>query len=355
MNQASAHLIYPEAFRLSVAVPEDEEHVSAHAHDALQKRLSQTPVQDKISGAAAEREEAKAVTSNAREKAEKKAWKPATDPVTPMEMKSKRQLVIDEASDSASSSETTSPTTRKKKKQVTGVAKLPTAAMLAYNTYKYELYDPALKNIGQHSCTAHRSFQYYNSYSLFIIPSVTLAKEIPKEGVRLDDNTVALVIESGDFRKKELNEMWKGEFDSKGMVRGLRVPLGHAAKRYKQQGDMDMEGNVLDAGEEGWYYLWYRGLHFLCGQEGLDAGIYLKRPAHEVDLCSGLTWFKSSRAIQQFAPGDPADLTFKQFPAFTKLTPEGTDLTQSTASSSKGVKADHAKTGQGKSGQGGPG
>ena len=325
-----------------MTVPEDEEHVSSPTHDALQKHLSQTPVQNKISDAAA-------ATVNAREKAEKKAWKPATDPATPMEMNSKRQLVDDEATDSASSSETGSLTT-KKRTRVTGVAKLPTPGMMTYETSKYELYDPVLKNIGQHWGTAHRSFEDYNSYSLFMIPSVTLAKKIPKEGFRLDDNTIALVIESGEFRKKELNEMWKGEFDLHGMVRGLRVPLGHAAKHYKQQGDMDIKGNVLGAGEEGWYYLWCRGLHPLCGQEGLDAKIFKKRPAHEEDLCSGLTWFKSSKAVQQFAPGDPADPTFKQFPAFTKLSPKVTDLTQSTASSSKGVKAEQAKTGQGKSG-----
>lgn len=57
------------------------------------------------------------------------------------------------------------------------------------------------------------------------------------------------------------------------MVRGLRVPLGHAAKAYKKAGDVDIDGNVLEAEDEGWYYLWHRGLHMLGGQESLNAGI----------------------------------------------------------------------------------
>ena len=33
-------------------------------------------------------------------------------------------------------------------------------------------------------------------------------------------------------------------------------------------GDTDRQGNVDT--EQGWYYKWYRGIHLLCGEEGLD-------------------------------------------------------------------------------------
>ena len=87
------------------------------------------------------------------------------------------------------------------------------------------------------------------------------------------------------------------------MVRGLRVPLGNAAKQYKRAGDQDLDGNVLKKEDEGWYYMWYRGLHLLCGKEGLDAKIYLKRPAFETIRCAGLGWKKGYRAVIQRPAG----------------------------------------------------
>ena len=29
-----------------------------------------------------------------------------------------------------------------------------------------------------------------------------------------------------------------------------------------------MFGNTIEEGEQGWYYLWWRGIHLLCGEEG---------------------------------------------------------------------------------------
>ena len=165
-----------------------------------------------------------------------------------------------------------------------------------------------------------------------MIPDVKSVKEIPTEGGRLDDLHVAIVIDSGALSKKQLNQYWKAEFDVNGMVRGLRVPLGHAAKAYKKAGDVDIYGNILETEDEGWYYLWHKGLHMLGGQESLDAGIYKKRPAFEEDLCTGTTFKKAFPAVLQYPPGHADDATFEDMPSYTKLTLEETDLTKPSSS-----------------------
>ena len=199
-------------------------------------------------------------------------------------------------------------TSTTKKRQVTGTAKPPSETVLQYHTAKYPLYDPRTKKVGQHNYAAHTSFKQYDDHTLYVIPTID-AKIVPTRGVRLDDHTVALVIEKST--KSALSKNWRAEFDHVGMTRGLRVPLGHAAKVYKNVGDMDLEGNVLEEGEEGWYYLWHKGLHLLCGKEGLDGGIYKKRPSFEVPVCDGLGWKKSARAIVQYPAGHHMDGTMK--------------------------------------------
>lgn len=92
-----------------------------------------------------------------------------------------------------------------KKREVTGVAKEPSKAMLKFSTTSYPLYNLALKNVGQHVEHPHVKFDDYNSYSLFMIPNVKLVKDIPTTGVRLDDLHVASIIDSGAFTKKQLN------------------------------------------------------------------------------------------------------------------------------------------------------
>ena len=103
------------------------------------------------------------------------------------------------------------------------------------------------------------------------------------------------------------------------MTRGLRVPLGHAAKVFKNVGDKDLEGNVLGVGEEGYYYLWHKGLHLLCGKEGLDGGVYTKRPAFEEPICEGLGWKKSTRALVQLPAGHRNDGTMKKVKGYGEL------------------------------------
>ena len=186
---------------------------------------------------------------------------------------------------------------------------------MKYKTSKYPLYDPRTKKVGRYNYTAHTSFKQYDDYKLFIIPTLD-ASTVPR-GVRLDDNTAALVIEN--FSRSELNTNWRAEFDMKGMTRGLRVPLGHAAKVYKNVGDIDLEGNVLKEGEEGYYYLWHKGLHLLCGKEGLDGEIYKKRPSFEDPVCDGLGWKKSSRALVQYPAGHHMDGTMKEIVGYDAI------------------------------------
>lgn len=58
------------------------------------------------------------------------------------------------------------------------------------------------------------------------------------------------------------------------------MPLGYAAKMYVSQGAVDRNGEI--ATQDGWYYKWYRGLHLLCGEEGINK--YQHRPSHEDPL-----------------------------------------------------------------------
>ena len=67
------------------------------------------------------------------------------------------------------------------------------------------------------------------------------------------------------------------------MTRASRVPLGHAAKAYKNVGDTDIDGQTIGKGEEGYCYLWYKGLQILGGQKSINARLYLQRPSFEKD------------------------------------------------------------------------
>lgn len=196
-----------------------------------------------------------------------------------------------------------------KNRVVTGTPRKPSAAMLKFSMTHYELYDPKeftdLLAVGP----PHSIFSQYDGYKLFMLPSVLIADDIPARGIRLDDMHIAIVLESGGYSRRQLGIFWQGEFDKKGMTRASRVPLGHAAKEWKNVGDVDVDGNVLQEGEQGWYYLWHRGLQLLGGQECLDAGLYLQRPSFETDRCAGTTWKKEFRAVIQLPAGHPDDTT----------------------------------------------
>ncbi|KAI4185384.1 MAG: hypothetical protein LQ346_005915 [Caloplaca aetnensis] len=151
--------------------------------------------------------------------------------------------------------------------------------------------------------TRSLDYKIYDHYLLFT--DITLTKHqidtIPKTGVRLDDRTAALVLENVS-NAATLNESWPAEFDTRGMPRATRVPLGHAAKMWVTAGDVDVDGNVATEDDQGWYYKWWKGLQVLMGQEGNDAGLYLIRPSHEFDQCAGMGFKLSHRAVVQEAP-----------------------------------------------------
>ena len=69
----------------------------------------------------------------------------------------------------------------------------------------YELFDPKSTNETGSAVTApHTNFAQYEAYKLYMLPCVLDVKNIPLEGVRLDDMHIAIVLESGVFSKKEL-------------------------------------------------------------------------------------------------------------------------------------------------------
>ncbi|KAG8530330.1 uncharacterized protein KY384_004832 [Bacidia gigantensis] len=183
-----------------------------------------------------------------------------------------------------------------------------------YDTMKYPRYDPHLNNVGTtvlHFSTA-KDYSVFREYSLFMNAQLTAMNRqdallsVPSSGVRLDDLTLAFVINNRDRNRLKT---YIADFDLKGMIRATRLPLGQAAKREYPAGTPDMNGHVLTQQEAGWYYLRYKGLQCLMGKEGADAGRYLVRPSHEWEYPG--TWYfqVADRAVVQLAPGDPNDPT----------------------------------------------
>ena len=146
----------------------------------------------------------------------------------------------------------------------------------------------------------HSSFYHFKGYHLCMDPSITSALEVPQLPVRLDDRLVALVYEG--FLSLERGRLWPCEFDCNGTIRSGRIPLGFAAKHEYKVGDVDFDGNVLQPGEEGWYYLWLGGVHCLMGKEGMDAGRFQMRDL-ECRTIVGFAFRKSHRAEIQAPPG----------------------------------------------------
>ena len=198
---------------------------------------------------------------------------------------------------------TNPPDSRRKGKVVTGKPRIPSKGFMIYQTDRYKPYAPQT-SIGRVAASGKfRKFEQYDDYHLFTDPNESIdIDSIPKIGVRLDDFTVARVL-TENFSPKELNVYWPAEFDQHGMVRTTRVPLGYAEKVWVNAGGKDMNGEEVGVAEAGWYYCWWRGLHLLCGKEGLDAGIYRIRPSFEEFTAPGLSWKKGTRAVLQQASG----------------------------------------------------
>lgn len=76
--------------------------------------------------------------------------------------------------------------TAKKKREVAGVAKPPTA--------RYQPFSLAVNNVGAHVTHALVTFANHDGYTLFMVPTDESVINIPVEGVRLDDSNGALTI-----------------------------------------------------------------------------------------------------------------------------------------------------------------
>ncbi|KAL8664240.1 MAG: hypothetical protein Q9202_003190 [Teloschistes flavicans] len=183
----------------------------------------------------------------------------------------------------------------------------PSKSQLVYQTGHYPVYDPTVDNRGPKVTSSFSAYGKYDGYALYMNPSLDAsdAKQlamIPHFGVRLDDLTVSKVLVSS-LRRHQLHQFWQSEFDQNAMVRATRMPLGHAAKEFKKVGDTDIDGNMLAEGQQGWYYMWWTGLHLLCGKEGLDAGTYMVRPSFEKKRVPTFSWKIGHKAVIQKAPG----------------------------------------------------
>lgn len=121
--------------------------------------------------------------------------------------------------------------------------------------------------------------------------------DIPVTGVRLDDLTISRVIEL--FKASILHKNWPADFDKNGMVRATRVPLGHAAKVWIEEGEQDVDGEVVEAGQAGFYYRWWRGIYCLVDEEGMAEEMYPVRPSHEAFWCPSFSFRRSYKAVIQ--------------------------------------------------------
>ena len=192
-----------------------------------------------------------------------------------------------------------------KRKAHKGRAHDPSPWYLQYNTEFYLPYDHSNPTAPPAVPGPFVGFWKYNAYHLYSNPHLTNFHSVPTSGVRIDDLTISKVIQH--FSRKALHNQWPADFDTLGMIRASRVPLGHAAKLWVDRGIQDIHGDTVDIGEEGYYYKFWRGLHPLVGAEGLSAGLYKIRPSYEPFLCEGFTFKKSFRAVIQKPEGYESD------------------------------------------------
>ena len=115
---------------------------------------------------------------------------------------------------------------RKRQRVVTRPPRLPTGAYLRFKTYP--LYNHINPNNTSNFKEFMGEFSIYNEYVLYRNKSLVDIHTILKTGVHLDDLTASRVL--GRFTAKQLHEYWPAEFDTKGMIRAVKVPLGYASK-----------------------------------------------------------------------------------------------------------------------------
>ncbi len=176
----------------------------------------------------------------------------------------------------------------------------PSKHFQEFNDSLYGRYDHKKPNNPHTRIIKFRKFSQSNHFKLFVKGESIRWDKVPTIGLRLDDLTVARLLGS-ERTQRYLNQNYIAEFDTKGMIRAERFPLGRAFKIEAQTGDKDIDGNEIEAGEAGFYYGWWRGLHMLPGKEG--AHLYMTRPSGEDPRCDGFAFKKAYRAIVQMPNG----------------------------------------------------
>ncbi|MCJ1471979.1 hypothetical protein MMC13_000623 [Lambiella insularis] len=203
-------------------------------------------------------------------------------------------MFVEHESNSGSASGQRQPSSQfnKKGKPLANPRK-PNGRQLPYDTQHYPLYDPDLQNFGPQVTERFkpkRDYSLYDQWSLFVwsllnlmLTKANFESMIPPWGVRLDDEAAAFALDN--YALTFLTERWPAEFDSNGIIRAGRVPLGGAYKIYVQAGEVDVDGILCT--DPGWYYGWWRGIHCMMGDEGYQADMYWVRPSHENFKCKG--------------------------------------------------------------------
>ncbi len=162
---------------------------------------------------------------------------------------------------------------------------------LKHDTKSYVAYDWKNDNRAEKTLITNAStFDQYDNYRLVSGRKISSIEQfnalpmMPDAGVRLDDKCVSLAARSGRTIA-QLHEAYPAEFDRNGDLRSRLIPLGSAAKHWFDVGDMDINNRELKPGQEGFYYLWHRGISLLCGAEGFDPKKFLVRPSyHDLKL-----------------------------------------------------------------------
>lgn len=152
-------------------------------------------------------------------------------------------------------------------------ARLVISYLVKYNTNFYTCFDPVNpSNNVEIVDGVFVSFAKYDQYHFFVDDFLTEISNIPTSAVKLNDLIIFKVI---FFKKaKYLNKRWSAEFDRASIIRATRTSMRIAVKIWINAKEEDVKSKIISAKQAEWYYLWWRGLHMLCGKEGQNAGIY---------------------------------------------------------------------------------
>ena len=145
------------------------------------------------------------------------------------------------------------------------------------------------------------NFEIFNDFYLYFSNENEAVDQIPQHGVRIDDLAISRVVYN--FTKPDLASHWPAEFNSKGMLRRNRTPLRHPAKVKVLVGERDILERIVQDGEEGYYYKWWRGVEMLCGSEGLE--LHRNRPFGSTPRIEGWGFLKGYKALVQLPDFHP--------------------------------------------------